>query len=69
MRALAKAITWRLFGFISTIVIVYIYSKNIKEALMVGVGVDGVKVVLYYVHERIWNRVNFGRKIIPEFNI
>lgn len=68
-RALAKALTWRFFGFISTAVIVFLYSRSIKEALMVGAGVDGVKILLYYFHERLWNRVHFGRQKQIDYQI
>jgi len=68
-RAIFKAITWRLFGFISTAVIVFVYSKNLKEALMVGAGIDGLKLFFYYLHERLWNRVQFGRTKTLEYQI
>jgi uncharacterized membrane protein len=60
-RSLAKAISWRIFSFILTILIIYAYTKNIKQSIGVGAGIDIVKMILYYIHERIWNRVHFGR--------
>lgn len=68
-RTLIKTITWRFFGMLGTIVLVYFYSRNIKESLAVGIIVDGFKMLLYYIHERIWNRLKFGRVLPPDYQI
>jgi len=68
-RSLAKALSWRFFGFITTVALVYFYSRSFKEALAVGVGLDGMKIFFYFIHERIWNRVRFGRLKPPEYQI
>jgi len=60
-RSLVKSISWRIFSFILTIVIIYAYTKNIKQAVGVGAGIDIIKMVLYYIHERLWNKSDFGR--------
>lgn len=68
-RSLIKALSWRTFGFITTTVIVYIYSGNVAESFAVGIGVESVKLLLYYMHERIWNKVEYGRVKEPEYQI
>ncbi|MBI4845510.1 MAG: DUF2061 domain-containing protein [Candidatus Omnitrophica bacterium] len=68
-RSLAKAVTWRLFGFLTTVVLVLLYTRNVKQALMVGASLDGLKIILYYFHERFWNKVKFGRTSDPEYQI
>ena len=68
-RSLVKAFTWRVIAFVTTIIAVYLYSKDIKESLVIGVGANTVKIFLYYAHERIWNRVHFGRVRPPEYQI
>ncbi len=68
-RSLAKAITWRIIAFLVTIIAIYIYTKDIKESLIVGIGANVVKIFLYYAHERIWNRVRFGRIKTPDYQI
>lgn len=68
-RSFFKALTWRGFGFLATLIIVLIYSKDIKEAFMVSGFVEGIKILLYYIHERFWNKLNFGRKRQPEYQI
>ena len=68
-RSLAKAMTWRIVAFLVTIIAIYIYTKDIKESLVVGISANVVKIFLYYVHERIWNRVKFGRIKAPDYQI
>ncbi|MCQ9205033.1 MAG: DUF2061 domain-containing protein [Omnitrophica bacterium] len=68
-RSLVKAITWRVIAFLVTIIVVYAYSRDIKESLVVGVTANSIKIFLYYAHERIWNRIKFGRVEPPEYQI
>ena len=68
-RSLAKAMTWRIVAFLVTIIAIYIYTKDIKESLVVGISANVIKIFLYYIHERIWNRVRFGRIKAPDYQI
>jgi len=68
-RSLAKSLTWRIFSFMLTVLIIYVYTKNIRQAIGVGAGIDIVKMVLYYMHERLWNKVHFGRKKVTDYQI
>jgi len=68
-RTLVKTLTWRVIAFLTTIVIVYIYSRDVKESLVVGVTANLLKMIFYYVHERVWNRLEFGRIKAPEYQI
>lgn len=68
-RSIVKSLTWRLIAFAVTILAVYLYSGDIKESFVVGIGANVTKMFLYYAHERIWNRVRFGRLKPPEYQI
>lgn len=68
-RTLLKTITWRIIALVTTIVVVYIYSGDVHESLVVGVSANFIKMFFYYIHERVWNRVHFGRIKIPEYEI
>jgi adenylylsulfate kinase len=63
-RSLVKAASYRLFGSLVTIAIVYWGTGRL--ALSLGAGALDVilKVVLYFLHERAWNIVRFGRREI-----
>jgi len=55
-RSIVKSITWRVFSFLMTMGIIFAYTRNIRQAIGVGAGIDIVKLCLYYAHERLWNR-------------
>ena len=68
-RSIAKAISYRVLGSISTALIVFVFSGNATVSLGVG-AVDMIaKIALYYLHERLWNHISFGRQKPPEYEI
>ena len=69
-RSIVKAISWRATGTVDTLVVSFLVTQKIGVALSIG-GIEVfTKMVLYYFHERLWNRLSFGRqKIDPEYNI
>jgi len=68
-RSICKSLSWRIFSFFLTIIIIFAYTKNIKQAIGVGAGIDILKMVLYYFHERLWNKVNYGRHKPQDYQI
>lgn len=61
-RSLAKAISWRFFGNLISWVIIFELTHNGRLAFIAS-GIELiVKIVLYYYHERVWNRVKWGRE-------
>jgi uncharacterized membrane protein len=69
-RSLAKAVSWRITGTCDTILISWIITGQAKWALSIGVIELFTKITLYYFHERLWNRLDYGRaKGKPDFDI
>lgn len=65
-RSLIKAISYRIFASLSTALIVYAISRDVRLSLGAG-GLDTlVKLLLYFVHERIWSRIALGRERTSE---
>ena len=60
-RSLLKGISWRFFGSIDTIIISFIFSGNPLGALKVGFTEVLTKVLLFYLHERVWRLIKWGR--------
>jgi adenylylsulfate kinase len=61
-RSIAKAISWRILGTVATTVIVFIFTHRLAISLAVG-GLEFLsKIGLFFVHERIWDRVHLGRR-------
>lgn len=70
-RSIVKAFSWRLTGTLDTILISFLISGRIKIALSIGFVELFTKLTLYYLHERAWNRIPFGRvpERSPEYSI
>ncbi len=68
-RTLLKTISWRMIALLTTIIVVYIYTGKVKESLAVGFSANLLKMFLYYIHERLWNKVRYGRLKPPEYQI
>jgi uncharacterized membrane protein len=61
-RSIIKAISWRVTGTLDTVIISFLITGHIRLALSIGFVELFTKVTLYYLHERFWNKVSFGRK-------
>lgn len=59
-RSVIKALTWRFLATMTTMSLVYIFTGNAEMSLTVGVFDVIIKLVVYYFHERAWNRVGWG---------
>lgn len=60
-RSFVKALSWRMTGTVDTIVVSYIVTGKVTMALSIG-GIElFTKVCLYYLHERVWNKIPLGR--------
>ncbi|HTM51244.1 MAG TPA: DUF2061 domain-containing protein [Bryobacteraceae bacterium] len=68
-RSIAKAITYRVLGSASTAAIVFLFSRNLGLSLGAGVLDSIVKIVMYFIHERIWDHIDYGRPKPPEYEI
>ena len=61
LRSLIKAVSWRFFGSLDTFVLSLIYTGSAKYAVSIATAEALTKIALYYVHERAWRRVKWGR--------
>lgn len=59
-RHLLKTFSWRFIGTLDTVLLSWIISGNPMTGLKIGGFEVITKMILYYVHERIWYRLNFG---------
>lgn len=53
-RHIAKSITYRIVGTLTTIVLTVSAGLPLKWAGMVGVGELVLKPIIYFLHERVW---------------
>ena len=66
-RSFIKAISWRVIGsidtFILSLIIINFFSNKYTYDLAFYIAALELvtKTVIYYIHERLWNRINIGR--------
>ncbi|RLA64922.1 MAG: hypothetical protein DRQ88_09845 [Epsilonproteobacteria bacterium] len=60
-RSLLKGISWRITGTIDTLILSYLFTGSIKIAMAIGTTEVVTKIVLFYFHERFWNKLPWGK--------
>ncbi|RVD71295.1 MAG: DUF2061 domain-containing protein [Mesorhizobium sp.] len=61
-RSFAKALSWRATGTIDTMIISLVVTGSVKLAAAIGATEVVTKSLLYYLHERAWLKIPYGRK-------
>lgn len=61
-RHILKTITWRIVGTIDTVLLGWLISGDPTIGLSVGGAELVTKMLLYYFHERVWYKIDFGVK-------
>lgn len=59
-RHIAKTFTWRLIGTVDTMLIAWMISGDPLTGLKIGFAEVVTKMLLYYLHERFWYKLNYG---------
>jgi uncharacterized membrane protein len=61
-RHIAKTVTYRILGTGVTVLSALAFGANIEVASLLGVGELIFKPILYFIHERLWYKSNYGIK-------
>jgi uncharacterized membrane protein len=61
-RSFAKALSWRITGTIDTMILSWLVTGSFKLAATISFAEIVTKSLLYYLHERAWQRVPYGRR-------
>jgi uncharacterized membrane protein len=64
-KSLLKSISWRIVGTIDTIVISYLVTGQLVMAVSIGSVEVVSKVILYYLHERVWENATKSKSNEP----
>lgn len=59
-RHVAKTVSWRIIGTIDTMILAWLISGDPLVGLKVGLVEVITKMLLYYLHEKVWYRSNYG---------
>jgi uncharacterized membrane protein len=61
LRSLVKSVTYRVVAFIVLIAITWYATNNLVQTTFISVTFQTIQLFLYYIHERLWERVNWGK--------
>lgn len=64
-RSLVKSISWRIIGIVMQAAITYAFTRSWGDTLGITGIFQSLRFVLYYFHERMWQRILWGRRQHP----
>lgn len=60
-RSIAKTATWRITATLDTMLLAWFFTGSPAAAVTIGSLEILTKLVLYYLHERFWNKISFKK--------
>ncbi len=60
-RSVAKAISFRAIATLVTMTIIYFITGSLSFAGAIGAFDVIIKLIIYYYHERLWEKLTWGR--------
>ena len=60
-RSVAKSVSWRVFALVITFLVGWQVTGSLTAGLAIGGSDCLLKIGTYYLHERLWLRVRWGR--------
>lgn len=61
-RSVVKAISWRMAALIAGSITTYAVLGDLKTSIRVMIWANIVSTIVYYIHERFWSNIHYGRK-------
>jgi uncharacterized membrane protein len=62
-RSIAKTISYRVIVVVLDFIAVYLFTGKLKTALGFTIVSNIYTTVVYFFHERIWDKIKWGKKI------
>ncbi len=66
IRSWTKSFTWRIIGIIILLLLSYAVTGSIAKASLITLLFHLIRVILYYVHERVWEKISWGKGTDPK---
>lgn len=61
LRTVIKAVSWQVLGIAVMSAIAYLHTSSISTALSMAGTTSALGFVSYFIHEKLWQRVNWGK--------
>ncbi|MCK4815420.1 DUF2061 domain-containing protein [bacterium] len=65
-RTFVKGLTWEGSGFITLFLISYVITNEALTASIFSIGYTVLRVLMFYLHERIWKKTAWGKPILKD---
>ena len=62
IRSIVKSVTWRILALTITILVSFVIVGNWTVSISIGIVANLTKAFFYYIHERFWERIGWGRE-------
>lgn len=67
IRSIIKAVSWRFLATLTTFTLVWLFTGKLDTALAIG-GLEVIlKMLIYFIHERGWDKIRWGKAEIQPF--
>jgi uncharacterized membrane protein len=61
VRSFTKSVVWRIIAIVNGFLIACFFL-DVSSSLLLSLIANATGFVLYYIHERVWNLINWGKK-------
>jgi len=61
-RSIVKSLVYRILSLIGIGILSWFITRDIKETTLITIVFQIYLAILYYVYERVWNRINWGKE-------
>ncbi|HEX3697902.1 MAG TPA: DUF2061 domain-containing protein [Polyangia bacterium] len=68
-RSMVKSLSWRILAGIITGCVAMVMTGQLEFAAKIGLADTSVKLLIYFLHERIWNKIPYGRATTPDYEV
>lgn len=59
-RHIIKTFSWRGLATIDTLIVSWLFLADPFSGMKIGMAETFTKMILYYLHEKVWYKINFG---------
>lgn len=60
-RSIVKSVTFRVVVIISDFTVITLITHRYDLAIGLIIATNAASATLYYIHERVWNKIKWGR--------
>ncbi len=64
-RSIVKSVSYRIVSITVDYFVAYFFTRDIALSAGIVIFVDTYSTFLYYLHERVWAHIHWGRQPVP----